>query len=282
MTALLGLLPLACQRNSSSGTPAQETAVPSANSAESAAGTAQSAQPESTSSTPPPRVLVTADPEAAPPPIANESEAVEPAPASGPQRYVVAVVGDSLTDYKSHGGKFIRYLEKQCPESQFDNFGKGADMVNQMRRRFQPQVMAPGHPNYTHVIIFGGVNDLYSDLTANRKNERIERDLSQMYQWSQELGAKVVALTVSPWGGFKRYFNERRGNNTLLLNRWISDQRGGLVDSVIDTHQLLRCGDEHKLCPEYAAPFKDGLHFGPKGHEVLGKALFEQVFSDCR
>ena len=190
-------------------------------------------------------------------------------------------MGDSLTDYKSHGGKFLRYLERHCPNSRFDNYGKGADMVNQMRLRFQQQITAGGKPRYTHVLVFGGVNDLYSDQTAHRTNERIQRDLTQMYTWSREMGAEVIAFTVAPWGGFKRYFNPRRGQNTLELNRWILLQRGDLVDEVIDAHGLLRCGDPHRLCPEYAAPFRDGIHFGPKGHELLGSALLRQVFSDC-
>jgi lysophospholipase L1-like esterase len=194
--------------------------------------------------------------------------------------YRVAFMGDSLTDAKAHGGKFITYLRERCPLSRFDNFGKGADMVNQMRARFRQQITASG--NYTHVVIFGGVNDLYSDLTAKRTNARIQADLTQMYTFSGELGARVVALTVAPWGGFKRYFNARRGENTLQLNAWIQSQRGGLVQEVVDAHALLRCGDAHLLCPEFAVPFKDGIHFGPKGHETLGRALHQQVFSDCR
>ena len=48
-------------------------------------------------------------------------------------------------------------------------------MVNQMRRRFDDDVFGPGKPAYTHVIVFGGVNDLYSDLTAGRTPALIER-----------------------------------------------------------------------------------------------------------
>jgi lysophospholipase L1-like esterase len=195
--------------------------------------------------------------------------------------YSAAFMGDSLTDFTSHGGGFIRLLQQRCPQSRFDNFGKGADMVNQMRRRFPQQVLAPGAPRYSHVVIFGGVNDLYSDQTAHRTNAKIESDLREMYTLSRQAGSKVVALTVAPWGGFSRYFNERRAKNTELLNEWIRAQRGTLVDEVIDAHQLLRCGDATRLCPEFAAPFKDGIHFGKQGHEVLGEALKTQVFADC-
>jgi lysophospholipase L1-like esterase len=193
--------------------------------------------------------------------------------------YVVAVMGDSLTDYASHGGGFIHVLERHCPKSRFDNYGKGGAMTNQMRRRFQAKVHAPSAPAYTHVIVFGGVNDLYSDITANRKNDKIEGDLAQMYDWARQGGSKVVAISVTPWGGFRKYYNARRGENTRLLNAWMRDQVGARVDYFVDAYALLACGES--LCPEYFEPFHDGIHFGAEGHHKLGEALWSQVFSDC-
>ena len=211
-----------------------------------------------------------------------------PSPAERKTRYVVAAIGDSLTATKSHGGKFLTYLQKKCPESRFDNYGKGADMVNQMRRRFRRQIIGhpaakPPKPSYTHVIIFGGVNDLYSDLTAKRTPAKIGRDLTQMYEMSHERGAAVVALTVAPWGGFSRYYNPRRGAATREVNRWIFEQKKqGKIEYVIDAYGLLSCGDPDQLCPKYNKPFHDGLHLGKEGHERLGEALYKTVFSDCR
>jgi lysophospholipase L1-like esterase len=177
-------------------------------------------------------------------------------------------------------------------------------MVNQMRRRFFSQVVAPGAPAYSHVIVFGGVNDLYSDLTAGRTNDKIERDLMAMYRAARERGAQVVAITVTPWGGFSKYFNARRGRATRALNRWILDRAPGplleqapggpaspadkkqrgparAVDYAIDGFSLLSCGDPDRLCDRYAAPFRDGLHFGPAGHQVLGEAVYKQALTDC-
>jgi len=201
----------------------------------------------------------------------------------------IAAIGDSLTDAKSHGGRYLAYLTKRCPKSRIDNYGRGADMVNQMRRRFGRDVFgepAPpkrsGKPRYTHLIVFGGVNDLYSDLTAGRTPEKISKDLLSMYSRAHEQGLQVVALTVAPWGGFRKYYNERRGAATLRLNRWIRNQfDAGTVDYVVDAYALLSCGQPERLCPKYAKPFKDGIHFGPAGHERLGKALYDQVFHAC-
>lgn len=194
----------------------------------------------------------------------------------------VAAMGDSLTDAKSNGGKFLDLLRERCPKSRFDNYGKGGQMVNQMRRRFADDLFGPGRPAYTHVIVFGGVNDLYSDLTAGRTPAKIEADLTFMYQEARRHGAKVVAITIAPWGGFGRWFNASRGAATLEVNRWILAQRdAGAVDAAVDAYKLLSCGDPTLLCPNYTPPYKDGIHFGPEGHKKLGEALFAQVFSGC-
>jgi lysophospholipase L1-like esterase len=201
------------------------------------------------------------------------------------QKVTVAAIGDSLTDAKSHGGGYLDYLRKKCPKSRFDNYGKGGQMVNQMRKRFAVDVLGEGVPDkpaYSHVIVFGGVNDLYSDDTAGRTPEKIEGDLLRMYKAAKGKGMRVVALTVAPWGGFKKYFTDHRKKTTAEVNKWIGAQVAAKnVDQVVDAFALLSCGDADKICAKYAEPFKDGLHFGAAGHEVLGKALHDKVFTDC-
>lgn len=223
-------------------------------------------------------------PTAAPAPVPSAAPSAAAAPAKK-QKVTVAAIGDSLTDAKSHGGGYLDHLKKKCPKSRFDNYGKGGQMVNQMRKRFAADVLGEGVPDkpaYSHVIVFGGVNDLYSDETAGRTPEKIEGDLLRMYKAARAKGMRVVALTVAPWGGFTRYFNERRGKATRTLNTWIAAQPAAkTVDHVVDAFALLSCGEADKLCAKYTAPFKDGIHFGSGGHEALGKALFDKVFSDC-
>ena len=206
------------------------------------------------------------------------------------QAFVVAAIGDSLTDARSNGGKYLDYLREYCPESRFDNYGKGGNMVNQMQRRFARDILGepavdgvPAKPAYTHVIVFGGVNDITSDVTALRTNPKIERDLTSMYALAHEHGMKVVALTVAPWGGFKRYYNARRGASTHELNAWIKGQHDtGAVDAVVDAFGMLSCGNPNRLCPQYVKPFNDGLHFNAAAHRKLGEALHREVFSQCR
>jgi lysophospholipase L1-like esterase len=220
------------------------------------------------------------------PPAGDTGLPVAAASASAPvarRTYVVAAIGDSLTDFRAHGGGYLNVLSERCPESRFYNFGKGGDMVNQMRGRLEKDVLAAPSVPYTHLIVFGGVNDLYSDLTAGRTVAKISKDLSAMYADARQRGMKVVALTVAPWGGFSRYFTEPRGTTTLELNRFILDQqKTGAVDFVVDTYPLLSCGDPERLCDALTPPFRDGLHFGPAAHRKLADALSAAVFSDCR
>jgi lysophospholipase L1-like esterase len=162
-------------------------------------------------------------------------------------------------------------------------------MVNQMRKRFMVEVLNkdglgatvdPVKPRYTHVLILGGINDITSDETALRTNDKIEVDLSAMYRMAREAGMKVIAVTLPPWGGFKSWYNPRRGESTRRLNAWIQARlESGEVDHVFDVYPLLSCGDPEKLCEGYGWP--DQVHWSKEGHRVVGEALHEQLFSDC-
>jgi lysophospholipase L1-like esterase len=206
----------------------------------------------------------------------------EPPPKKSNQICNVALVGDSLTDERSHGGGYVRYLAERCPASHFENFARGGAMVNQMRRVLEERVVPQPHGTFSHVVVFGGVNDLYSDETTGRTTAKIEDDLAAMYAEARAAGARVVALTVAPWGGFSRWFTPHRADTTRELNAWILGQHdAGAVDVTIDAHALLTCGDPDRLCPRFENAHSDGLHFGAAGHAALGQALYDAEFKAC-
>ena len=210
------------------------------------------------------------------------SAAPSSAPVPAPTPCNVALLGDSLTDYRAHGGGYVRYLEERCPRSHFVNLAKGGAMVNQIRRRFEETLASEPRGTYSHVVIFGGVNDLYSDDTAGRTTAKIEADLTALYAGARALGARVVAITVAPWGGFTRYFTPHRADTTRELNAWILGQTAdGSVDVAVDAHALLGCGDPDRLCERYERANSDGLHFGQPGHAALGALLYEREFRAC-
>jgi lysophospholipase L1-like esterase len=203
---------------------------------------------------------------------AFDSERPAPAPQAARRECNLLAAGDSLTDPRSGGGGYLDLAVRAC-HCRVTNLGKGGAMVNQMRKRFVAQLEGT-HELYTHAVIFGGVNDLYSDLTAKRTVRKINADLEAMYQASKARGLNVVAITVAPWGGFKRYFSQHRWANTLEVNAWIrASTSRGLSDAVIDAEHLLACGDAQRICESYAVPYRDGLHFGPKGHHQIALAL---------
>lgn len=253
---------------------------------ESVPGAAQSASTAATTSPATPSAPVidpVSDEEQATGPAAAPTGAPEPSPPPAPRRkYVIAALGDSLTDRRSGGGGYLDVVAETCPRSVIDNFGKGGDMVNQMRRRFERDLLPlAAQRGYTDLVLYGGVNDLYSDETAHRTNDRIQADLSAIYARARSAGMRVTAITVSPWGGFTRYFNPRRAESTRRLNAWIADQlTSGAVDQVVDSYPLLSCGDAERLCPDYAQ--RDGLHLAAAGQRILGQALLEAAFSDCK
>ncbi|HEY3495311.1 MAG TPA: GDSL-type esterase/lipase family protein [Polyangiaceae bacterium] len=229
-----------------------------------------------------PAASASPDPDPASPPAPPSPAASAPTPASPKSPCHVALIGDSLTDFRSAGGGFVRYLEARAPKSRFSNFAKGGAMVNQMRRHFETSVLAEPPGTFTHLVLFGGVNDLYSDETAGRTPAKIEKDLTAMYRAAKERGLRVVAIDVAPWGGFAKYDNPKRRAATLELNTWILEQeKTGAVDIAVDAYRLLSCGDPARLCPRYEPPHKDGLHFGKAGHEVLGEALYAAEFRRC-
>ncbi|HMA92592.1 MAG TPA: SGNH/GDSL hydrolase family protein [Polyangiaceae bacterium] len=185
------------------------------------------------------------------------------------------VVGDSLSDPKSGGGGYLLAVSQRC-QCAITNIAKGGAMVNQMRAQLFEHL--ENAPDYSHAVVFGGVNDLYSDLTAKRTVAKIATDLEKMYRAMQQRRTKVIAITVTPWGGFRRYFTDHRWQNTLALNRWIRETRvHGMIDLVLDGEHLLACGDAERLCDAYAAPYRDGLHFGPLGHQRLAHELVQAL-----
>ena len=214
---------------------------------------------------------------------AGESVEILPLDASTTPKkvYSVAAMGDSLTDPKSHGGKYLEYLAAKCPKSRFDSYGKGGNMVNQMHKRFARDVLGEGgdgsKPKYTHVIILGGIGDILSNETAGRTAEKIEGDLGEMYRLAHEKGVSVIALTLPPWGAFKAY-NDDRHKMTMDVNAWIKKVPAN-VDHAVDIYPLLSCGNERNLCDDYAWP--DKLHWSQKGHDVVGAELLKEIFSDC-
>jgi hypothetical protein len=210
----------------------------------------------------------------------------------GGRKYVVAAIGDSLTDPRSGGGKYLKTLRKLCPESRFDAYGIGGQRTDHMRWRIKSDLFGPSTPwmkkpeRYTHVIVFGGINDLSGvspfDAHYERAVERIEGNLAFMYRTANAGGVRVIAVTISPWGRLHGV-RDRRTDATDALNTWIMEQeKHGTVERSVDIFPLLSCGDPYMLCSKYRRYPDDFIHWNEAGHTLVGETLARAAFSDCR
>ena len=192
--------------------------------------------------------------------------------------YRVAAIGDSLTDTRVGGGRYLDALRKKCPESRFDAYGVGGQQTLHMRWRFQRDVL---NKRYTDVIVLGGVNDLSARSPSYANTSQARKNLAYMYESAHKKGLRVIALTVPPWGKLK--FGDRRPEATRELNRWILEQReSGKVDVAVDIQPLLACGDPMNLCSAYRRYPQDAIHWSRAGHDVVAGALATEAFADCR
>src|SRR5262245_10584444 len=241
-TRLVSLAALACTCSAASACQRAEPqpAPPSASTPERPAAPAPAPEASSAASEP----AATSTPSsasAAPLPSASAAPLPKATP-GGAAPSSVLIVGDSLADEAVGGGGFVRLLRQRCPGVRFDNRSKGGFMVNQMRKRVETEILPEGN-GYSHAIVFGGVNDLYSDKTASRTLTRIESDLSRIYAALKGRGVNVIAVTVTPWGGFSKWFTPERGQNTQTLNAWILAQpAAGAISQALDAYPLLSCG----------------------------------------
>ena len=202
------------------------------------------------------------------------------------KRYVVAAIGDSLSDARVGGGKYLTDLRRRCPQSRFDPYGVGGQQTLHMRWRIE-SVLAQHHRMpakrvvYSHVIVFGGVNDLSAGSVTHPTVARTQSNLSSMYDHARKRGLSVVALTLPPWGKLAGDY-DKRGAATRRLNTWIVSRKNAkAVDDVVDIHPLLSCEDPNELCPAYRRFPNDRVHWNQAGHKVVTEALHRQVFSDC-
>jgi lysophospholipase L1-like esterase len=67
---------------------------------------------------------------------------------------------------------------------------------------------------------------------------------------------------------------------TWDVSNWIVTQTANrTIDATLDLRPLLSCGNAEVLCQDLG--WKDGIHWGKKGHQVVGEALHKALFADC-
>lgn len=200
-------------------------------------------------------------------------------------RYAVAALGDSITDTRVGGGRYMAALSRRCPKSRFDAYGVGGQQTRHVRWRFGQDLFGDGlrgqaaqKPRYDHVIVLAGVNDFAGGLVDEARVAKTKEHLAWLYRTGRERGLAVVATTVPPWG---HMHGEHDLAITRELNGWIGAQAAlGNVARVVDVASVVSC-DESTLCDAFRRTPRDGIHWNDAGHEAVAEALYRDVFADC-
>jgi hypothetical protein len=124
------------------------------------------------------------------------------------------------------------------------------------------------HP--TEVVLLAGVNN----IQAGHGVDRIKDELRTAWAQIHAAGAKVWAVKLTPWFGYRLFDNAEEGKKaretTLAVNAFIDEMKGqeGGPDYVIDTAELSDA--KGRLLKKFSW---DGLHMVGRGYMKLGEIM---------
>lgn len=170
------------------------------------------------------------------------------------QGKVIVALGDSIT---ANGG-YLKEIHNKLGSSgkAFGFTGKGIKAIAGHLAE-----VAAAAPDV--VIVLAGVNDMPSGNPTV-----VTTALSALYKLVKATGARLVAVQVTPWQGYKTFNRE----TYLAVNQWIQDSN--LPNAVVNTSSL---GDASgRLKPEYDRG--DHLHLNDAGQAELGRLILHQAF----
>jgi lysophospholipase L1-like esterase len=122
---------------------------------------------------------------------------------------------------------------------------------------------------YRTAIVEGHLNDM------RWPTERTIANLRSIYQNLRGKGMSVVAVTSTPWEGYREWTSER-GQWRAAVNRWIMSGGDGLIDLAIDVRPLLEDpARPGRVRREWSAG--DNLHLNRDGYRVMADAVWEQL-----
>ena len=125
-----------------------------------------------------------------------------------------------------------------------------------------------GGGGFQTVVIWAGVNDIYSGVSTDKVVSSIQSIVSK----AKKAGAgNVIVVNISPSGAYKKSTDKIK-QQTKDVN---SKLNGVGATKVVDAYSVL--GDPKK--PGYLANPSDGLHLNSKGYSTIAKAIKTAVDS---
>jgi len=186
-------------------------------------------------------------------------------PEKGRQR-IVLCFGDSLSAGTAKAPAYWKYIP--TTDARLVNGsskGWGGQQVAFILSESK-KVVEKIHP--TDVVLLAGVNN----VASKKKPEKIIADLQAAWDYYHAQGARVIAVKLTPWFGYQKYFGAGKPtaqpfrDATNAVNAYIDSRRGksGGPEVVVDTSPL---GDEnYALKKEYSA---GDLHMSAAGKKAL-------------
>ena len=114
-------------------------------------------------------------------------------------------------------------------------------------------------------IVFLGTND----ISIGRSEADIKQDLTSIYKFLRSEGYLVVGCTIVP-----RYFFGDPEDARININKWIRENRDGLLDGVIDFDATVR-DTKNPSAPASQYVSDDFVHLTKKGEDALLHTLVD-------
>jgi lysophospholipase L1-like esterase len=178
----------------------------------------------------------------------------------------IATIGDSISSANLWQVKLLSLLGG-APWSIYLSAVSGDTTARMLAR-------SPGEvgtvPDLSYAIYFAGINDVVGSKTTNE----IETNLQTMYNQAKSIGAKVVAVTITPFKGNVGWTDAKQAVLTNV-NLWILNAATNIDYRINAYTNLVDPSNADTLLPAYASI--DWLHLLSPGHDALASNIFSGV-----
>lgn len=154
-----------------------------------------------------------------------------------------------------HTSQYAYWLMQSHPEWEVLNHGVNGERSDQVRSRFERDVVAAAPKA---VVIIAGVNDVYQGSSV----DHVTTELSAMYARAAQAGLRVVAGSIIPYNTATREQNARMRQ----INAWIRRQPGIVF---VDTRAATATPEN----PDRLLESPDGLHPTAAGYRRMADAI---------
>jgi len=184
--------------------------------------------------------------------------------------YPVASLGDSLTFWQNG---WISILNANYTHSNITDFGVPGYTTQQIDNVWNTQVR---HLGYKAISVLGGVNDLIHGTSAATAFS----DLNEIYNEAISDGLKVIAFSVTPFGGAEfssvSQWTPATQSQLKILNAMIAAKvkANPTTMTFCDSYTLMGDPlDSERLNPLYDSG--DGTHWNPAGHANMATTFYQ-------